>query len=241
MKIRHVNSREHLDCERLLSWYSNATLTDTEHLRVQEHLQLCGDCRRQLRELEQLASTVGRPDEVTPLPQASFDKLMQRIDENAHHERGAAPQGETGGRLGARMAGFLDWWLRPLPITPALLALGLIVGFAFLLWPAGHAPQSVYHTLGETPALKEDTHNTHIHLVLAEQASILDLRLLLQPLGARISDGPTERGVFTVTLPASEQTPHPAVQSLREDSRVLFAELAVSSLPAPTPSVGPRQ
>jgi hypothetical protein len=64
----------------LLPFYANGTLDAVERARVEAELASCGDCARELRDLQALATTLkARADAAPPVPEHVLDDVFARI------------------------------------------------------------------------------------------------------------------------------------------------------------------
>jgi hypothetical protein len=110
-------------------------------------------------------------------------------------------------------------------------AIGLaFVGRALLQSPAGGAveqPAAGYQTLSSP---EPGVPGGRIRAVFARSMSVDALHGLLRSQHLTIVGGPTEAGVFTLGLEAGAASPEAALQGLRADPMVQFAE--------PTPATG---
>ena len=71
------NSKECKDKTReLLPWYLNRTLSEDETKKVEEHLEECLMCRRELEELRWLSSEIKELDETPVSPHIRSEKLV---------------------------------------------------------------------------------------------------------------------------------------------------------------------
>lgn len=81
-----VNDRSHQECQDLLSAAAFGTLTEEEGILLREHLDICPECRRELSELQVIASALPLTlDEIPPSP-----RLRNRILAVVQHEHRTA-------------------------------------------------------------------------------------------------------------------------------------------------------
>ncbi len=222
----------HNDVWLLLPWYVNGTLEGRELDLVQQHLQVCITCRKELAVQQRLAEAIRNSSVIALSPQIAFSRLRERIGSGAQ-----SPKAKTRGwrSLHRRCS---DGWARlsigSLPRRAAIalsLFLLLIIG---LVLPARHriAPVNVepkYHTLadpGSLPAPKEND----IRVVFAETVNQQQIGQLVLALGAQIVGGPSSVGAYTLRIAfgdSADHNIHAAVERLRRHPGVLFAEPAL--------------
>jgi fervidolysin-like protein len=71
-----------------------------------------------------------------------------------------------------------------------------------------------------TPA----AHGTLVRVVFADSVALSDVERLLRATEARVVDGPTERGVYTVELKGANELSADRLRALRGSELVRFAE-----------------
>jgi hypothetical protein len=151
-------------------------------------------------------------------PQAGLAAVMARIERR-----------ETRRRLWA-------WPWRhaagPTALRPLALAIGVqaivIVMLTGVLWVklGPSATPQTYRTLS-TPAARPDTGvgatalRTRVRVVLADDMTLGALRTVLSPWSARIVDGPSARGIYTVEVEGEAAS---ILSALRSTPGVLLAE-----------------
>jgi len=210
----------------LLPWYVNGTLGSVEHDAVSAHLSGCPACREEAAQCESLAAAVRRaPDAIAASDGGRLARVLAGI--------------ELLEAAGAKRAGWRERWragvgwladlLRhtPGPVRVGLAAqaalLVLVVGLA--AWPAVLSPPAPYRTLSDDGARR--TGEVLVHVVFAEDITERELRTLLGQIRARIADGPSAAGVYTLAVEGSTPgSTAPIVDILRSDPKVRLAEPA---------------
>lgn len=79
--------RTHDDCQELLPWYVNGTLSAVEHEAVARHVEHCTECRDDIELLEQMRGVVLHSDATPIVPPASPDKLLRAVDRSTGRRR----------------------------------------------------------------------------------------------------------------------------------------------------------
>lgn len=175
----------HEEAQRLLPWLVNGRLDPDEASWLSSHLEGCDECRLEIQALRALQ--VHRLD--APALAGDVDAGWKRMRAKLDSLR-SPPQQET--RLAA-------WWHARPRWQPLLLAAqaALIVVVALALWraPERVAQPAQYHTLAATTPAAQ--------LVVVFDGDVREARLrrLLQATGARIVDGPSAAGAYTLAVP----------------------------------------
>lgn len=175
-RILRFEGTVHAEADRLLPWLANGTLEGEERAWVEQHLDDCAACQRELAWLQSLQSA--SRDEPAP---ADTTRALRRL----RRRLTAAP----GHRHGRRRP-----WAQWVIAAQAVLALAL--GIA-LLRPSQPAP-GAYHTLGAAPVAQE-----RLVVVFDPQLKEARMRQLLQACDARVVDGPTAAGAWVLSVPAA--------------------------------------
>lgn len=222
-----TGSAAHDQAFPLLSWLANGTLTDEPARAVREHLSHCAECRAEYAAQVRLAQTMredGSGDVLFPA-EASFQKLLGRIDGEPASPSLVAPA------LGPTLPSARAVRLRLLPgRTVRWLAAAVIVealGLGFAVWALQTQSRAAasYVTLS-TPAPAYGS-GSYVRVVFEPGLTLADLQQLLKGIGARVVDGPSPAGVFTLgfTNPvATDMELEKRAAALRADPHVRFAE-----------------
>lgn len=217
----------HQDAWELIPWYVNDTLEEPERSAVEEHLAACAICRQEVASSRRLERHLRAAGEVPLAPERGFARLMARID--GSDDGLAEPAGSAWpGRLWRPFAA------APRPVRLALAGqLAALLALAVLaLWPASPAagpPAAAagFRTLSDAP-LASPAAAPRLRLVFAGETRASELSDLLAASGARIVDGPTPAGVYTVEL-AEPDDVAAVLERLRLSPTVVFAEPAATA------------
>lgn len=239
----------HQESWELLPWLANGTLDPEEAARVEEHLAACTICRAELRACRELAASLSGAGAGALDPDAGIERVMARIEAAEAATPGRRRLGALG-RLAGRWRGLLA--ASPRPVRAALAVQGAIACAALVslaLFAAPRSPAQLpspdpapFRTLS-TPAAPAPAEAVRLRLVFAEGVTEVAVRELLVDAGARIVDGPSAYGVYTVELSADSNAdsnrgaarPEGTVERLAAHPAVRFAEPAVAAPPSLSP------
>lgn len=225
MNALDSSNKRHAEVWHQLAWYANGSLAEDERRRVARHLEGCPECKRELAFLDGLRSSVREEGALLLGPERAYAKLESRIDAAEAAESGRLSWSDLArmarARLGvSRLAGASR---RPVLVGAAVLAAMVAV------WMTIDRAANEFHTLSaaEAPA---DPASPVIRVVFEGSATADDIQRLLNGADARIVDGPSPYGVYTVRLEptvdptAGDQRFAALVAELRRHPLVRFAE-----------------
>src|SRR6185503_6149862 len=130
--IIRLNGDAHAETQRLLPWYVNGSLEDEEQAQVEAHLEVCPECREDLKTEQAMARQIRALPSDT---ERGWAALRARID-------GAAPEPRrTSGPLGRRIP--MGWAVTAQAASLAILVPLLVFAFT--------REQPLYRTLGSAP------------------------------------------------------------------------------------------
>lgn len=216
----------HDEVLKLLPWYHNGTLSESEIARVEPHLADCDRCQNELVRCSEINEAVGAERESDWQPgEPDLDRMLERIA--TLEPKPSPPRSE---RIRMREI----WPLLPSPVRWGLVGQTLVTAglAALLFWPSTPEPSrgasgmpARFETL-TTPTNGPTSAGTaarRIQIIFAEGATESDLRSLLLNVRGTIIAGPSKRGVYELILekPDSFDT---QLARLRGDARVRFAE-----------------
>lgn len=240
----------HQQCWELLPWLVNGSLEATEARRVEGHLEGCAICREEERACRELAGLLH--EGATHDPERGLARIDARLDDEPPAPRPPAPPRRPPPHRPLRQ--LLVATPRPVRAVlaaqmAALLVLAALAGWSGLGVASGSNPaggEVTFRTLSDPPpAAAERVEATaaaaRLRLVFAEDAALSDVRWLLIETGARLVDGPSPFGVYTVELTAGgeraasgerRRTATETLEALRRHPAVVFAEPAGGAEPA---------
>jgi anti-sigma factor RsiW len=217
-RVFTLSKSAHREAQELLPWLANGTLDDAERHAVEQHLQGCEQCRRELQWLQQVgaayAETAAAPDAGPALA-----RLRGRLDEPAGSDRW--PLRRPWQRAGAAVLGRGRW------IGFALAGqLGVIVALGWVLAvrepPAGTA--AAYRTLSAPGSVDAGAAAGAARLIVVFDPELRerDMRRIVRDAGARIVGGPSaSNGYVLAVAPGAADS---ALEKLRSDHGVVLAE-----------------
>ncbi|HTS54149.1 MAG TPA: zf-HC2 domain-containing protein [Burkholderiales bacterium] len=222
LRFFRIDDPVHREAAELLPWLVNGTLDGSERERVERHVAQCVACRRDLEAARALHAAVAS-EERDPAVADGLARLRARLSE------------EEAGLGVARLWRSLaeGWhrapaWARGALAAQLALVLVLACALAVPLLPGRSAP-SLYHTLGDAPPVTFRRHA--LVVVFRGERSEQEIRRLLLRADARIVDGPSSVGAYTVEVPDGRQ--QAALALLRTDPGVAFAEPVPGQTPVP--------
>ena len=190
----------HTTTQRLLPWYVNGKLDESERLAVATHLAECAECRAELELEHQLeADVAGLALDVDQ----GWAKMRERIVTSAVERHK------------------ITWFRRRVPLGWALAAQAIAATLLLaLLLPQQRAPLPVadYRALGRAPVAPKG----NVIIMFVEGTRESDLRQALARVDARVVGGPTAAGAYLLEV-ADARRPR-ALRTLRAEKAVSLAE-----------------
>lgn len=206
------------EAARLLPWLVAGALSPREAERVQRHVDECALCTEDFRHEQRVQAVICEEPVVEYAPQPGLQNLMNRIDE-FEREMPAQPvvaaQEQTYTRR--RRFGTVKW----LAAAAIVQAVGLGV-LGSLFWQRGvelRAPR--FHTMtSSVPASSA----AQLRVVFAPGMTVEALQGLLREIKANVVAGPSDAGVYTLSLAQGSASPESVLNQLRANGSVMFAE-----------------
>lgn len=192
---------DHEQCWELIPWVVNGRAGEAEQRALLTHTEDCVECREELERHRKLQRHMRGTDEVIAAPNASWQKLLARIDTQPDPALVKHKQRQ-----------------RPWLVAALWLQLVAIAALAGALFSSTTRPE--YTTLS-TP--RTTAKHSAVRVVFAPDASVSEVNQLLRRADCDIIAGPSEAGVYTLALANGGNVDH-AIATLREHSQVVFAE-----------------
>lgn len=204
-------------------FYLNGTLEPDEALAVERHLAECGACREERARCERLRAGVNEAVAASPGPPPElFARVRARIAESEAPGRvRAAPLRELRERWRSALGEVLSPRLA-LAAAALLIALqlGLLAGVGTLAYLSGQRDAVTLSGPSATPGAERAL---RLRVAFDDTASASAIRALLEPLDARIVDGPSAAGFWVLEVPKSVD-PATASARIQASPLVRFAE-----------------
>lgn len=219
---------DHARASELLVWMVNGRIEPADSRWLSEHLDVCASCRRELDAERRVRDAVAREPTVEFAPQASFNRLWERIAGErdmavpdapasvADRHHAVPPESAPRARAGKRA------WL---PVAMAAQA-AVILLLCGVLWQRSTAP--AYRTVTDSapgPAIRGEV----IKAIFADDVRLADVKEILASTGLVVVSGPSEAGVYALAPGDAHvgAVTQEAAARLRADPRVRFAEIGV--------------
>jgi len=217
---------DHARASELLVWMVNGRIEPADSRWLNEHLDTCASCRRELDVERRVRDAVAREPTVEFAPQASFNRLWERIEGErdmavpdspaavAHQHQAVPIESPSRARAGKRA------WL---PVAMAAQAAVILV-LCGVLWQRSTAP--AYRTVTDSAPAPAAT-GAVIKAIFSDDVRLADVKEILASTGLVVVSGPSEAGVYALAPRDARAGPatQEAAARLRADPRVRFAEL----------------
>ena len=198
--LLHIHD-SHGRVQRLIPWFVNGSLDESDEALVRTHCESCGECRADVAQEQALREAVA----TTALgPDRDWAGLREKV-----LQRPPPAKRFFGSPLRRPIA--LGWALA------GQVAVAACVAIAFVgLSPA--EPEAGYRLL----ASPDDTGGGNVIVLFAPETTEASLRRTLGSVGARIADGPTASGAYILRV--AEHDKASAIAQLRAAGEVVLAE-----------------
>ncbi len=194
----------HDQARELLPWFANGTLDEDERKSVADHLRACGACRSEAESLDRVRRVVREQPAGDGSDVGNLDEILARIDHDAgvHH----------------RKTPVVRWLLIAQAAAIVILAVLLLVPDS----PRVEGDPQPFRTLSAEPQTVLSGAE-HIRIVFADTTMEWQLREILQSVEARIVDGPSPVGAYTLRIANTEDLVS-VIERLRAEPSVRLAE-----------------
>jgi hypothetical protein len=203
----------HEECWLLLPWLANGRLPATERSRVEQHVNECAQCAREVAWQRLACQAFAEPDRVSYAPGPSFRKLMERIGDGAQTGTSRRP------RFRVRAPSARERLWRPPGLAWAAVFV-LAVALGALAPLAYRWSQPLYTTYTASATVTPDV----LHVAFERSLTIGEVEELLRSTGARVVEGPGTSGIFGVA-PLAGGTRRAAGSGISQQMRALSARL----------------
>jgi anti-sigma factor RsiW len=196
----------------LLPWYATDTLGEDERQQVARHLESCQDCSRELEDFTHIRQTLTELSREEAEPSARvYRSVMARVAADVIRQDPTNAQ--------TSWAAGMDRWLRSLLTpqwVPTLAAIMLAAQMGLLIWVT--LPPEKQSQISSR-SVDIPTQAARIAVTFQPSATEAGIRSLLERIHARVVDGPTAEGRFTISVGTGN--PAAALAQLREQRDVI--------------------
>jgi hypothetical protein len=231
----------HAEVRQAMPAFIRGKLSSSRQRLMQQHISICGHCGAVYRQELQLSEAlVADPPALEPLltaqqRQRQKQQLLRElatlaipldaeamattgIPEELNQRAGAASRPYPGAPLSSGLA--------VLASVLAALAVGLLL---IAEDPQSRvSPAAVYETRSSAPPITVATAEGQTYRLVVDPAmTATRAQSLLEAAGAVVIEGPSDRGVYTITLPREGASAATSLARLRRDDAVLLVEPSV--------------
>jgi hypothetical protein len=193
----------------LIPWFVNGRLGMEDAAAVEAHLSACASCRDECELQARIHDAIRDESSVAFATEGSYRKLADRLEST-----GAVAGG------GTRSRRVVMWMAAALAVESVAL-----VAWGAWGWFGPRAPEARYVTLSsDGSAVAPVSRGTLVRVVFAQAVALSDVENLLRATEARVIDGPTERGVYTIEMKGKDALSADRLRALRGSELVRFAE-----------------
>ena len=196
----------------VLPWYVNGTLDSAESQRFERHLERCEHCQRELSVELELRHALLQRSVVDYAPHASLAKVREQLDIRLQQPR--KPR--------------IPLARRPTVLWSALAAQAAVIAtlaIVLLRVTPDVDSQASYRTVSEAAPAS----TAAIQIVFDDELTAGELRSLLDSVGTTIVRGPSEAGVYELSLYDDAASVKHIINVLREHAGVKFVAQKVDS------------
>ncbi|MDQ6956168.1 MAG: hypothetical protein Q9M21_03125 [Mariprofundaceae bacterium] len=183
---------------KLLPWYVNGSLIDTERNSIESHITTCTTCQQEIAELEQLHAHVKHVGSKTLSPgELGLARLKQRIQSE----------------LSTTNKKTFHHWLKPARAAASIV----IILQAGLMW-------NMDTQNNQKMQLLSGPSSADIQVIFTPNAAEAQIRALLQSIQAHIVDGPSAQGIYHIRIESEgnkKKELETAIQTLRKQGNVV--------------------
>ena len=202
-------SVSHEQAVELLPWLVNGTLDAQEQEVIFEHAHACVICRRELSHLHRLHESFSQAANTALIPEPDMRNINARIDALVDRQHWIQTQL-------SRLREFFD---SPLRIGFAAQTIVVVLLATVLLWPENEDVE--FTTLTQADNLPD---GRYIRVVFSPDLQHSQMTDLLDKFELTIVEGPSNRGVYTLSVSNAADTEDVLAQTLQDNPNILFAQ-----------------
>lgn len=210
-----------------IPWIVNGSLSDSERVAAESHLDSCADCREELQFQRHLAGAIAAsnpPLGAVDNARGSWQQLHARI--TAEGDAQGAPQ-RLAPAIEHQGRGKQRAWVPWLVAAVVVQAIGLGV-LGTVVWSRPDASLTSSSAVYRTLSAKETAPATAtIRAVFAQDMSVGHMQALLAAAGLQVRSGPSSAGVWSLepATDSNRSATQAALRQLRSSADVRFAEV----------------
>jgi anti-sigma factor RsiW len=205
MNNPHKVAGDHRRVWDVIPWVVNGSASAAEQRLVDEHVQVCADCRSELARQRSVQTAVAQAVAPVTDVDAGLKRLFKRIDETTDHRIASVPGGLA--RRGWQRMGTINHWLAAAVIVEAVGLSALGMGLMLR-----SAPEHEYQTLSESAAAPK---RATLLIVPAPSMQLGELQHQLHALNLTVVSGPTAVGAYALAPHSDQPSQEAQIASLR--------------------------
>ncbi|MCP5245651.1 MAG: zf-HC2 domain-containing protein [Burkholderiales bacterium] len=223
------SNREHREVWGLLPWFINRTLSAEEQARVEGHIKTCLTCRIELKQQRQVYENIQQAELLQQMSNASFNRLKMRIDTQP-----ASRSASFGKRFENFQRFFFQFpdFRRHLALTFAIVLVTTVLIFNTTL--EMNLPDNEYRTLAKlSESLDESRKSNLIRVIFTDETDVAQIDAIVGSVHGHIVNGPYQNGIYEILIDGEQKysmEATDAINALRNNAHVFFAELALAPL-----------
>ncbi len=212
-----MRSHIHDEMQKRLPWLVNGRLTDEERGEVEAHVRTCSDCQAVVRELQEMRDAIQTVfSMVVRASPWRWQRVSQRIFASEMPVQG------TGPRILPTSARWRPWMHICMGVVLGVLLTGLVtVGIR-------KRSSAVYRTLSgphQTERLEQSSFI--LRVAFRPDATEANIQKLLHDVRARIVDGPSAAGWYTLVVEVRNARERASLLTRLRMARTIVARVAV--------------
>ncbi len=241
----------HEQCWELLPWWVNGSLSPDRTDMIERHIARCVECASEVRALNALQAQMRASDSIMLAPQASWQKMAERLDHEEAMLEGEESAESTLNPIRAPSSRFASGRAIRWQAIAAMQGIAILGLIAAVVWQTRGSTRGEYSADAGNPtsfavvnpnALAQystltaasDAASPHaLRVVFRNDVPVAEITGMLRALPAQIVSGPSEAGVYTLGLvttadgaakPSESLMIPQLLTKLRSDTRVIFVE-----------------
>ena len=215
---------EHKELSKLIPWYINGTLRESDACRVKKHLDFCLECRSEFNFSSNLARVIGEEDLQDEAVKANFEVLQKQIAQNEYVQSYRTKIRTTVSQLFSAFGPGKTY-----RYSVASVAFLVAAGTTMFLQDAGITDRFAdgdFQTLSSTELVSTENRN-ELFVAFQQDATDADITNIFLNHGLKPIGRSEDRLLWRVEIDDESQTistPQTVIERLKNTGKVLFAE-----------------